>query len=80
MNKMVVPELGEGIEKAIVACWHVKSGDFVNHDDDIVEMVTDKASFQVSAPISGVVKKIMVKEGQEVKIGDVLAIIEPDSL
>ncbi len=72
-HELKLPELGEGIEKAIVACWHVKEGDEVNQGDEIVEVVTDKASFGVPCPCSGILKKIMVHEGGEIRVGGVLA-------
>lgn len=75
MHQVVLPELGEGIEKATVACWHVKEGQRVEADDDVVELVTDKATFNVTAGNSGVLKQILVKEGQDAKIGAALAII-----
>ena len=71
-----LPELGEEIEKAIVSCWYFKVGDKVKEDDDIVELTTDKATFNVSATKTGTLKEILVKEGEEVKIGETLAIIE----
>ena len=79
MTKVVLPELGEGIEKALVACWHVQKGDYVQPEDDIVELVTDKASFYVSAGAAGVLREILVPEGQEAKIGETLALIEHDA-
>ena len=77
MEKIFAPELGEGIEKATVACWHKAVGDRVSANDDIVELVTDKAAFNVCAGIDGVIKKIFINEGQEARIGDVLALVEP---
>ncbi len=76
MSQVLIPELGEGIEKAVVACWHCKVGDQVYEEDDIVELVTDKATFNVSAGSKGVVKQILIPEGKEAQIGSVLAIIE----
>ena len=76
MNKIILPELGEGIESATIACWHIKKGDRVKRDDDVVELTTDKATFNVSAETSGVIKDIFFKEGQEVKIGATLAVVE----
>ena len=76
MINVILPELGEGIAKATVSCWYVKPGDFVKEGDDIVELVTDKAAFNVSATTSGHVKKILFKEDEEVKIGATLAVIE----
>ena len=71
-----MPPLGEGIEKAVVACWHCREGQRVQKDDDIVELVTDKASFNVPAGCEGTIKKFLVKEGEEARIGDSLVLIE----
>ncbi len=76
MESIVLPELGEGIEKATVACLDCQVGDLVQADEDLIEMVTDKATFNVSASQSGKVKEILVKEGQEVEIGKTLILIE----
>jgi pyruvate/2-oxoglutarate dehydrogenase complex dihydrolipoamide acyltransferase (E2) component len=77
MNKVIFPELGEGIEKARIAYWHASVGDQIKKDDDLVELVTDKATFNVPAEVSGIVKEIRAREGQEVKLGQILAMIEP---
>lgn len=77
MEHVILPELGEGIEKAKVACWHAAVGDQVAVDTDVVELVTDKATFNVPAKASGIIKEILVGEGREAKIGEVLAVIEP---
>ena len=76
MEYVILPELGEGIEKATVACWHASIGDQVSKDDDIVELVTDKATFHVPSGALGTIKEIRFHEGQEAKIGAVLAVIE----
>lgn len=75
MKEVCLPELGEGIEKAVIACWHVKAGDRVKADEDIVELVTDKAAFNVPAGEDGVVQQICVAEGREARVGSVLAVI-----
>ncbi len=74
-EKILIPELGEGIRKAIVACWHYKTGDRVKEGDDVVELVTDKASFNVAAEGDGILGDILVKEGHEAAIGAVLGLI-----
>lgn len=76
MKEIVLPELGEGITRAVVACWHYKEGEFVQKDVDIVELVTDKASFNVSSPVEGVLRTILVGEGENASIGQTLAHIE----
>ena len=77
MNNIILPELGEGIEKAVVALWYVRPGDLVKKDDDVVELVTDKASFNIPAAGDGRIKEIHFHEGQEVKVGSTLATMEP---
>ena len=76
MEKVILPQMGEGIEEAVIAAWLVSVGDRVNKGDDIVELATDKATFNVPSPASGVIKKILYKEGTTAKIGDTLAEIE----
>jgi pyruvate/2-oxoglutarate dehydrogenase complex dihydrolipoamide acyltransferase (E2) component len=76
MIKIILPELGEGITQAKVVCWNFQEGQQVTPDDDIVELVTDKAVFNVPAPARGVITKIYYKEGQEVPVGAVLAEIK----
>ncbi len=73
MVQVLLPELGEGITTAVISCWYAKPGDVVKEGDDIVELVTDKAAFNVSATTNGKIKKVFSKEGDEVKIGAVLA-------
>ncbi|HQP10929.1 MAG TPA: lipoyl domain-containing protein [Candidatus Omnitrophota bacterium] len=77
MHKVIFPELGEGIEKAKIACWHIAVGDRVAKDDDLVELVTDKATFNVPAEVPGIVQEICAHEGQEVGLGQVLAVLKP---
>ena len=76
MKEVVLPDLGEGIEAATLAGWNIKAGDQVKKEDDIVELVTDKASFSVPAGFQGVVAELKAQEGEEVKIGQTLATIE----
>ena len=76
MNKIILPELGEGITKATIACWHVKVGDKIAVGQEVCEAVTDKASFVIEAPAGGVLKSVSVGEGQEGLVGGTLGIIE----
>jgi len=76
MTKIILPELGEGITKATVACWHAKVGEGVVAGQEICEAVTDKASFVIEAPASGKLKSISIDEGQEAQVGGVLGTIE----
>lgn len=76
MVKVTLPELGESIEKATVSYWFFKEGDAVKDKEDLVEMTTDKATFNLPSPCSGKISQILAQEGNTVNIGEVLAVIE----
>ncbi len=76
MINIILPELGEGIVKATVACWHKQIGAQVTAGEEICEVVTDKATFNVEAPSSGRLKSIMIPEGKDGPVGGVLGVIE----
>ncbi len=76
MKKIILPQLGEGIEDAVISLWYFAEGDTVKAGDDIVEVVTDKATFNVPSDLSGTIKKIIHAEGDTVKVGDVLVELE----
>ena len=75
--QIILPELGEGITKAKVACWHASAGERVTAGDDVVEVVTDKATFGIEAEVSGILTEILVGEGAEARVGEILAVIDP---
>lgn len=70
-----IPAVGESISSGVVSVWHKKSGDFVNSGDALFTLETDKVSTEITAETSGVLET-MVPEGQEVKIGEVVATID----
>ncbi len=76
MTNIILPELGEGITKATIACWHVKAGDILQEGQEVCEVVTDKASFVIEAPAAGQLASIFIQEGQEGLVGGVLGKIE----
>lgn len=71
-----VPELPESISEATVGAWHKKQGDAVDRDENILDLETDKVMLEVPAVASGVLAEIRAKEGDTVKTGDVLAVLE----
>jgi 2-oxoglutarate dehydrogenase E2 component (dihydrolipoamide succinyltransferase) len=75
-TKILVPELGESIVEATVASWLKKQGDHVSVGEALVELETDKVDLEVGAPQDGVLAQIEVEAGKDVKVGDVLGIIE----
>lgn len=76
MTKIILPELGEGIKKATVSYWYFKVGERVNENDDLIELTTDKTSFNLPSPCSGIILEINKPEGEIVDVGSVLGIIE----
>ena len=76
MVKVVLPEVGEGIEKAPVSFWFFKEGEKVNEKDDLVELTTDKATFNLPSPAAGMLSEIVFHEGETVQPGEVLGAIE----
>jgi len=74
--EITVPELGESVLEATVSRWLKKEGDFVNAGDVLVELETDKVNLEVGAKGNGILQKIEVPEGADVKVGNVLGIID----
>jgi 2-oxoglutarate dehydrogenase E2 component (dihydrolipoamide succinyltransferase) len=75
-TKIVVPELGESVVEATVGRWRKNQGDRVAVGDVLVELETEKVDLEVGAERGGVLARIERKEGVDVKIGDVLGVIE----
>jgi 2-oxoglutarate dehydrogenase E2 component (dihydrolipoamide succinyltransferase) len=73
---IVVPEVGESIVDARVAKWLRKEGDVVAVGEPLVELETDKIDLEVSAPQAGVLTSIARKDGEDVKVGEVLGSID----
>ena len=70
-----IPAVGESITSGVVSTWHKKSGDFVDAGEALFTLETDKVSTEIVAEKAGVLET-KVPEGQEVKIGEVVAIID----
>ena len=73
-----VPTVGESITSGILSAWHKKDGEAVNAGDILFTLETDKVSTEVNAPESGILRT-QAAEGDEVKIDEVVAVIEPGS-
>ena len=76
MSNIVVPQLGESVVEARVARWLKKAGDRVEIGEPVVELETEKIDLEVSAEKSGVIASIARQEGDDVKIGELLAVID----
>lgn len=75
--ELKLPDVGEGIAEGEVVRWLVAEGAQVKEDDPLVEILTDKANVEIPSPVTGTVVKILAAPGQIVKVGELLALIEP---
>ncbi len=78
MAKVILPEVGEGSREATISYWHFEEGDRVEEGEDLVEVATDKSTFNVPAPCSGVLTEVYFEEGDMVEVGEVLGNIEEE--
>jgi 2-oxoglutarate dehydrogenase E2 component (dihydrolipoamide succinyltransferase) len=74
--EILVPSLPESVSDATLATWHKKPGEFINKNDNLVDLETDKIVLEVPAPESGILTKIIQENGAIVVSGDVLALLE----
>ena len=71
-----LPDIGEGIAEAEIVEWHVKVGDTVEEDDQIADVMTDKATVEMEAPVSGKILAVAGEAGDVIAIGSMLVEIE----
>ncbi|GJD08916.1 Dihydrolipoyllysine-residue succinyltransferase component of 2-oxoglutarate dehydrogenase complex, mitochondrial [Galdieria sulphuraria] len=74
-----VPEMGESIKEGTLVSWSKAEGDFVDMDEVIAQVETDKVTVEIRAPQMGVLQKRVAKEGDSVKVGSDIAILQPSS-
>jgi 2-oxoglutarate dehydrogenase E2 component (dihydrolipoamide succinyltransferase) len=75
---ILLPKMGESVAEATIIKWLVEEGQTVEADEPIVEIATDKVDSEVPAPEDGVIGKIMVGEGDVVKVGEIIASLSTD--
>jgi 2-oxoisovalerate dehydrogenase E2 component (dihydrolipoyl transacylase) len=73
-----LPDIGEGIAEAEIVAWHVKVGDEIGEDQQIADMMTDKATVEMESPVAGTVVELAGEVGDQLSIGAVLAVIETE--
>ncbi|HMC91263.1 MAG TPA: dihydrolipoamide acetyltransferase family protein, partial [Allosphingosinicella sp.] len=71
-----LPDIGEGIAEAEIVAWHVKVGDDVQEDQQLADMMTDKATVEMESPVAGRVVEIAGEVGDQIPIGSVLVVFE----
>src|SRR3954465_1456200 len=72
-TQVTMPAMGESVTEGTVLTWLKQEGDHVEADDPLVEVSTDKVDAEVPAPVSGVLAKIHVAEGETIQVGQLLA-------
>ncbi len=73
-----LPDIGEGIAEAEIVTWHVKVGDHVEEDQPVADMMTDKATVEMAAPVSGKIVEIAGAVGDQIAIGSTLVVFETE--
>ncbi|MCW8963276.1 MAG: 2-oxoglutarate dehydrogenase complex dihydrolipoyllysine-residue succinyltransferase, partial [Gammaproteobacteria bacterium] len=74
-----VPELPESVADGVLLEWHKQVGEAVSRDENLVDIETDKVVLEIPAPETGVIQKVMKKNGDVVTSGEVLAVIDPEA-
>lgn len=67
-----LPDIGEGVVEAEITAWHVKVGDVVEEDDPLADAMTDKATIELTSPVSGTVTAVAGEEGDTISVGSTL--------
>jgi 2-oxoglutarate dehydrogenase E2 component (dihydrolipoamide succinyltransferase) len=76
--ELVMPKMGESIMEATILTWLKKPGDKIEQDESVLEVATDKVDTEVPSTHAGILKEILAKEGDIVKVGKPIAIITTD--
>jgi len=71
-----LPDIGEGVAEGEILKWLVREGEKVSEDSPLVEVMTDKVNVQIPSPRTGTVSRILAKEGETVKVGQVIVVID----
>jgi 2-oxoglutarate dehydrogenase E1 component len=75
--QITMPQMGESVSEGTILTWHKQEGDWVEKDETIVEISTDKVDAEVPAPSAGKLVKILAQEDETVEVGQALAELEP---
>ncbi|RVT92424.1 dihydrolipoamide acetyltransferase family protein [Sphingomonas crocodyli] len=73
-----LPDIGEGIAEAEIVAWHVAVGDMIEEDEPLADLMTDKATVEMTAPVSGKIVSLAGEVGEMVAIGSILATFETE--
>lgn len=74
-----LPDVGEGVVEAEIAKWYVAAGDTVAEDQHLVDVMTDKATVEITSPVNGIIQSITGKPGELIPVGTDLIVFETDA-
>lgn len=78
--ELILPKMGESVAEATIIKWVKNVGDTIEADESVLEIATDKVDSEVPSPVSGKLTQLLCKEGDVVKVGAVIALIETDAV
>jgi 2-oxoglutarate dehydrogenase E2 component (dihydrolipoamide succinyltransferase) len=76
--QLLLPKMGESVAEATIIKWNKKPGDYIEADEVVMEIATDKVDSEVPSPVSGKLVEQLCKEDEVVQVGSVIAVIETD--
>ena len=76
VHELKIPQAGESIQEVQIGQWLREEGQWVDCDEVVVELETDKASMDLTAPVSGLLTTIFKTDGDAADVGDVIALID----
>jgi len=71
-----LPQTSEEVQESLIVFWHRSEGDWINQGEVLVEVQTEKAVFEIEAPVTGRLARILIPRGDVAAVGDVLAVME----
>ena len=77
--ELLLPKMGESVAEATIIKWVKAAGDAIDADESVLEIATDKVDSEVPSPVAGTLVKTLFNEGDVVKVGAVIAIIETEA-
>src|SRR6187401_1797143 len=77
--EILMPKMGESIVEATILSWLKKPGDRIELEESLLEVATDKVDTEVPSTHAGVLKELLAKEGEVVKVGSPIAILTTDA-
>lgn len=77
--KFKMPDIGEGVVEAEITAWHVAVGDRVEEDDAVADAMTDKATIELTAPVTGIITSLGCEAGDMIAVGADLVVFDAES-